>query len=204
MAAGSRAGAQGQGAPTSEVEAANVVDARVLDQGPDLGLLQVVDVVVVGGPEISAQASVMAGDDDAAAARLLLGVDAVLDTQAGGLDGVVQDGRVLVVTGASKVDDAVGGQHVLGAAGRVLSGAAGDELGVVVVEEILVQGNVLVLGEDGVIGLEAVLVQQGLVADGLDVCNGRGPVVSDGGLSCSGAGRSHSVQGHTEQRVLQT
>lgn len=64
---------------------------------------------MVGGAEVGAQAPVVAGDDDAAAARLLLGVDAVLDAQAGGLDGVVQDGRVLVVAGAAEVDDAVGG-----------------------------------------------------------------------------------------------
>jgi hypothetical protein len=30
---------------------------------------------------------------------------------------------------------------------------------------------VLLLGEDGVVGLEVVLLQQGLVTDGLDVCD---------------------------------
>ena len=102
------------------------------------------------------------------------GVNAVFDAQAGSLDSIVQNGRVFIVAGAAEVDDAVGGQDVLGATGRVLRSAASDELGVVVVEQVLVQGDVLLLGEDGVVFLEAILVQQGLVADGLDICSGNG------------------------------
>ena len=150
--------------------ASDVVDLGVLHEGPDLGLLQVVEVIVVGGAEVGAERAVVAGDDDAAAARGVLVVDAVLDAEAGGLDGVAQDGGVLVVADAAEVDDAVGGQEVLGAAGRVLGGAAGDELGVVVVEEVLVDAELVGFGEDGVVCLEGVLVEQGLVADGLDVC----------------------------------
>jgi hypothetical protein len=115
----------------------------------------------------------VAGDDDAAAAGGHGLLDAVLDAQAGGLDGVLEDGRVLVIADAADVDHAVGRQDVLGAAGRVLGGAAGDELGIEVVQEILVEGLVLLLGQDGVVGLEAVLVKQGLVAEGLDVCAAR-------------------------------
>lgn len=112
--------------------AANVVDVGVLDQAPDLGLLEVVEAVVVGGAEVGAHAAVVAGDDDAAAAGGLGRLDAVLDAQAGLLDGVLEDGGVLVVADAAEVDDAIVGQQVLGAAGRVLGGAAGDELGLVV------------------------------------------------------------------------
>lgn len=151
--------------------ASNVVDLGVLNEGPVLGLLQVVQVVVVGSAQVSAETAVVAGDDDAASAGGLLLVHAVLDTQASGLDGIVQRGSVLVVADAAKVDDAVGRQHVLGATGRVLGSTAGDELGVEVVEEVLVEAEVLFLGEDGVVGLEVVLLQQGLVTDGLDVCD---------------------------------
>lgn len=154
------------------MEATDVVHLGVLDELPDLGLLQVVQVVVVGSAEVGAQASVVAGDDGAATASLLLGVDAVLDAEASGLDGVVEDGRVLVVAGTADVDDAVGGQDVLGTSGAVLGSTAGDELGIVVVEEVLVEGDVLLLGEDGIVGLEAVLVEQGLVTNGLDVYGG--------------------------------
>ncbi len=155
---------------TGEVEATNVEDIGVLGKGPDLGLLQVVEVVVVGGAEVGAERAVVAGDNGAAAAGGLLGVDAVLDTKAGGLDGIVKGGGVLVIADAAKIDDAVGGEDVLGAAGAVLGGAAGDQLGLVVVEEVLVERDVLLLSQDGVVGLELVLVEELLVTDGLDVC----------------------------------
>ncbi len=152
------------------MEATNVEDIGVLGKSPDLGLLQVVKVVVVGGTEIGAEGAVVAGNDGAAAAGGVLGVDTVLDAEAGGLDGIVEGGGVLVVTDAAEVDDAVGGEDVLGATGAVLGGAAGNQLGLVVVEQVLVEGDVLLLGEDGVVGLELVLVEELLVTDSLDVC----------------------------------
>lgn len=154
---------------TSEVEATNVVNISVLNQAPDLRLLQVVKAIVVRSTEVSDQRAVLAGDDGAAAARLLSRIDAVLDTQASSLDGVVEDGRVLVVTGTSDVDDAVRGEDVLGATGRVLSSAAGDELGVVVVEQFLVERDVLLLGQDGIVGLEIILVEEFLATNSLDI-----------------------------------
>lgn len=149
---------------------ADIVDLGALDEAPDLGLLQVVQAVVVSGAQVGAETPVMAGDDDAAAAGGLGGLDTVLDAEAGLLDGVLEDGGVLVVADAAEVDDAVVGQDVLGAAGGVLGGAAGDELGLEVVQQVLVDGLVLVLGQDGVVGLEAVLGEELIVAVGLDVC----------------------------------
>lgn len=159
---------------TSEVEATNVVDLSILNELPDLGLLQVVDIVVVGGTEISAQASVVASNDNTASASLLLGVDSVLNTETSSLDGIVEDGRVLIVTSTTEVDNAVGRENVLGASGRVLGSTTGNELGVVVVQEVLIEGDMLLLGEDSIVGLEAILVEQGLVTKGLDVCERRG------------------------------
>ena len=185
------------GEPTGEVEATNVVVISVLNQAPDLGLLQVVKTVVVSSTEVSAERAVVAGNDDTAAASLLLGVDAVLDAQARLLDSIVKDSRVLVITGTAEVDDAVGGQDVLGTAGGVLGGATSNELGVVVVEKVFVEGNVLLLGEDGVVGLEAVLVEKGLVAEGLDVCSLSADLARD--EECQG------VRGKkpTQERVLE-
>lgn len=148
---------------------ANVVELGVLNQRPDIRALQVLEVIVVGSAQLGAHAAVVARDDDAAAAGGHLGVDAVLDAEAGLLAGLAEDGGVLVVAGAAEVDDAVRRQHVLGAAGRVLGGAAGNQLGIKVVEEVLVDVLVLRRGKDGVVGLELVLVQKGLVANGLDV-----------------------------------
>lgn len=152
------------------MEAANIENVGVLGKGPDLGLLQVVKVVVVGSAEVGAEGAVVAGDDGAAAAGGVLGVDTVLDAKASGLYGIMEGGGVLVVTNAAKVDDAVGRKDVLGAAGAVLGGAAGNQLGLVVVEEVLVERDVLLLGQDGVVGLELVLVEELLVTDSLDVC----------------------------------
>ena len=158
----------GRGAD-GEVVAADVVGLGVLDEAPDLRLLQMLEVVVVGGAKVGAETPVVTGDDNAATTGLFLGIDAVLDAETGGLNGIVKNGRVLVVAGAADVDDAVRGEDVLGTTGRVLGSSAGDELGVVVVEEVLEQGEVLLVGEDSVVGLELVLVKKSLVTLSLDV-----------------------------------
>lgn len=149
--------------------ATNVVHLSILDQAPDLGLLQVIESIVVRGTQIRAHAPVVARNHDATPPGGLRLLDAVLDTEAGLLDGVLEDGGVLVVADTTQVDDAVVGQQVLGAAGRVLGGATGDELGVVVVEQLLVQALVRVLSEDGIVGLQAVLGEELIAAEGLDV-----------------------------------
>lgn len=160
-----------RGGLTREVVATNVVHLGILNEAPDLRLLQVVEVVVVRSTKISTQTSVVAGNDNAAAAGLLLRVDTVLDAEASGRDGVVHDGRVLVITSTTKVDDAVGGQDVLGTTGGVLGSTTSNQLGVVVVEQVFVQREVLLLGEDSVIGLETILVEKGLVTNGLNICS---------------------------------
>lgn len=154
------------------METTNVVDLGVLDKGPDLGLLQVVKIVVVGSTKISAQAAIVASDDGTATSGLLLGVDTVFNTQTSSLDGIVENGRILVITSTTEVDDGVGGKDILGTASGVLGGTTGDELSVVVVEEILVETEVLFLGEDGVVSLEAVFVEQSLVTKCLDIYEG--------------------------------
>jgi len=140
------------------VVAANVVNLGVLDKRPDLRLLEVLKVIVVSSAQLGAHAAVVAGDDNAATACLHLGVDTVLDTQAGLLDGVVEDGGILVVTDTTEVDHAVGRKDILGSTSRVLRGTASDQLGIVVVEQVLKDALVLLLGQDGVIGLEAILL----------------------------------------------
>lgn len=155
-----------------EVETADVEEVGVLGELPDLGALEVVDVVEVGSAELGAEGAVDAGDDGAAAAGGGLGVDAVLDAQADLLDGVAQDGGVLVVADAAEVHDAVGRQDVLGAAGRVLRRTARDQLRIVVIQQLLVQREVLLLGQDRVVRLQVILLQEILSADGLDVQEG--------------------------------
>ena len=160
------------------METANIVVLGVLDKAPDLGLLKVVKVVVVSGTEVSAETAVVASDDNSATTGRLAGVDAVLNAEAGLLDGIVEGGGVLVVAGTTQVDDAVGGQDVLGTTSGVLGGTAGDEFGVVVGQEVFVEGNMLLLGQNSVIGLEVVLLEESFVTEGLDVCRGNEPRVS--------------------------
>lgn len=149
----------------------NVVSLGILNQLPNLGLLQMVEVVVVGGSQIRAHAAVMARDDHTATAGGVLRVDAVLDTQTGLLDGIMKDSGVLVVAHTTDVDHAVGRQDILCTTGGVLRGTAGQQLRLVVVQEILVEAEMLLLGENGIVGFETILLEQLLVAEGLDVLN---------------------------------
>ena len=57
------------------------------------------------------------------------------------------------------------GRVYLGAAGGVLGGAAGDEFGVAVLEQVFVEAHVFFFGEDGVVGLEAVFFEHGGISD---------------------------------------
>ena len=151
------------------MEATDIVEAGAFYELPDIRTLEMGEVVVVRSSEVSAEAAVVAGDDDATATGRLLGVNAVLNAEADLADGIAEDGGILVVADAAEVDDAVGGQDVLGAAGGVLGGAAGDQFRVVVVQQLLVQRDVLRLGQDRIVRLEPILVEQLLVAHGLDV-----------------------------------
>lgn len=175
---------------------ANVVGLGVLDEGPDGGRLQVLEVVVVGGTEIRDHGAVAGGHNNGAAAGGLLLVDTVLDTQTGLGGGLVQDVGVLVLADTAEEDDAVSGQDVLGTTGGVLGSTAGGQGGIAVVEEVLVDTEVLGLGKDGVVGLDLVGVEGSLVAVGNDVCE-----MLVGGTAVRGGWRGRR---RTEERVLQT
>lgn len=161
------------GRADSEVVTADIVGLGVLNESPDIRTLQMLKVVVVGGAELGAHTPVVAGDDNATAAGRDLGVHTVLNTEASLLAGLAEDIGVLVVANTTEVDDAVGRQEVLGTTGSVLGGATGNQLGIVVVEEVLVDASMLLLSEDGIVGLEAILLEEGLVAEGLNVCTHR-------------------------------
>lgn len=121
------------------------------------------DLVLVCGGEVGAHAPVVAGDDDGASAGGHVVVDAVDGVEADLLVGLDEHIGVLVLSNAADEDDRVLGQHVLCASGSVLGGTTGVEVGLVVGQEVIVDAQVLVLGENGIVGLESVLVEQGLV-----------------------------------------
>ena len=55
------------------------------------------------------------------------------------------------------------GTH-LSASGSILCGSASDELGVAVLEQVLVYAHVLFLGEYCVVGLEAIFFEHGFIS----------------------------------------
>lgn len=140
-----------------EVVATDVDELGLLDQGPDLWLLQVLHLVVVGSSKVGDHGSVVTSNNDTAAAGLLLWIDTVLDTKTGLLVGLLQDVGILVVTDAAKVDDGVVWEDILGTAGGVLGGSASNELGVELLE-IIVETEMLLLSENGIILLQVVLL----------------------------------------------
>lgn len=147
------------------MEATNVVNLGVLDLLPDVVLLQVLQLVVVGGSKVCAERAVVASDDDTTASSGGLLVVEVLGLHTSLLADVLEGLAVLVLANTANVEDRLGGQDVRGTAGGVLRSTTGDEHGLVVLNQILVETHVLLgVGEDRVVGLEAVLLEELLIA----------------------------------------
>ena len=126
-----------------------------------LGLLEVRDLVVVGGVEGGAEGALAAVDEDAAGTGRGGLVDHVVDVDALGfarLDHLVAE-RILA--DAAHVRGGLGGaEHPLRDADGVLGGAARDVLDLEVLDHVVVHRGVLLLGEDRVVELEVVLVEE--------------------------------------------
>lgn len=97
----------------SQVVTTDVVELSLLDERPDVGGLQVLNLVLVGGSEVSAHAAVVASDDNTALAGRGVLIDAVLGVDTGLLAGLLEDVTVLVLTNAANVHDGVVREHVL-------------------------------------------------------------------------------------------
>ena len=151
----------------SQVVTTDVEELGALDVLPDLGLLQVVDIVKVGGSKVGAERAVVAGDDNTAASGRSLLIVAVQGLDASLLVDLFESLAVLVLADTANVDGGVLGEDVLGTAGRVLCSSTGNEHGIVVLDQVLVEAEVLLLGEDGIVGLEAVLLEKLLIAGGI-------------------------------------
>lgn len=104
---------QNGGNTDSQVVATDVVDLSLLNERPDMGLLQVLNLVLVGSGEVSAHAAVVTGDDDTALAGGLHIVDTVLGVDTSLLAGLLQDLAILVLTDAADVDNGVVREQVL-------------------------------------------------------------------------------------------
>jgi hypothetical protein len=95
------------------VVATDVVELSLLDQRPDVGLLQVLNLVLVGSSEVGAHAAVVASDNNTALASGLSLVHTVLGVDTSLLAGFLQDVTELVLANAANVDDGVLGEQVL-------------------------------------------------------------------------------------------
>lgn len=93
--------------------AADEIERGLLDKRPDIGRLEVLDFVLVGGGQMRAHAAIVACDDDAAAAGGGVRVHAVFHAKAGGLACGPKDGGIFVGTDAADVEDALGWEDVL-------------------------------------------------------------------------------------------
>ena len=148
----------------SQVEATNVVNLGVLDLLPDVVLLQMLDLVVVGSSEVGAHGAVVASDDNTAAAGGRLLVVEVLGLDTSICRDLLKSLTVLVLANAADVYDRLGLEDVRSTPGSVLGGTASNEDGVVVLEQVLVQSHVLLwVGEDGIVVLQAILFKKSLV-----------------------------------------
>lgn len=97
----------------SQVETTDIEELGLLDERPDVGLLQVLKLVLVGSSEMSAHAAVVASDDDTALSGGLGLVDTVLSVDAGLLAGLLKDVTILVLADTANVDNRVVGKKVL-------------------------------------------------------------------------------------------
>jgi hypothetical protein len=172
----------------SQVVTTDVVDLGLLNQRPDLRLLEVLKLVLVGGSKVGAHAAVVAGDDNTTLASGLGLIDTVLGVDTGLLAGLLEDITEFVLTDTTDVDNGLLGEHVLGTSSismldpksdvlktylgttsGVLSGTTGDQLGIAG-KQILVDTHMLLLGEDSIIGLQAILIQEsGIATDGVNI-----------------------------------
>lgn len=98
----------------SQVVTTDVVELGLLDQRPDLGLLEVLKLVLVGGSEVGAHAAVVASDDNTTLTSGLGLIDAVLGVDTGLLASILEDVTELVLTDTTDVDNGLLREHVLG------------------------------------------------------------------------------------------
>jgi hypothetical protein len=98
-----------------QVETTDVIDLCGLNELPDLGGLEVLNLVLVGGGKLGNQGTFIAGNDDSTTSSGLGGIDEVLRADSS-LDGAGMAELIggLVVSDTSDVDNGIGGENVLG------------------------------------------------------------------------------------------
>ena len=163
--------------------ASHVKDLCILYLLPDLVLLQMLNLVVVGGREIGAKRAVVAGDDNTAAACGRLLVVEILGLDASLAHNLLERLAVLVFSDAANVDGRVRLEDILlesyqlllcprlpmpstylGTSGSVLRRTACNELCIKVLDEVVIEAHVLLwICEDSIVGIQAILLEKLLI-----------------------------------------
>jgi hypothetical protein len=97
----------------SQVVATDIVELGLLNQRPDLGLLQVLDLILIGSSEVGAHTAVVASDDNTALTGGLSLINTVLSVDTSLLAGLLEDVTELVLADAADVDNGLLREHVL-------------------------------------------------------------------------------------------
>lgn len=153
----------------SQVIATNKVKLCLLNQFPDIRTLEVCQIVLVGGAQLCAHRAVVTGNDHTATTGGFRLIDTVLDAETSLGSRLAQRLGIGIVADAAKVDDGIRREKVAGSASSVLGAAASNQRRRVIVEQIIIDREMLLLGEDCIVGLEGVLVQKCLISFGRDV-----------------------------------
>lgn len=168
------------------MEATDEVDLGFFDQVPDMRLLQVLNLIVIGSSKVSAQTTIVARDYDTTNTRWLFLVDAIFCVNTSLFANVPEQLAILVFADAADVGNRVGWKDILDyrrkriyqntldqrhySAVSYLSTTScvlrrttsnADCLGVL--SKVFKQTHVLLLGKDCVIGLQAIFLKKGVI-----------------------------------------
>lgn len=99
----------------SQVVTTDIVDLGLLDQRPDLGLLEVLNLVLIGSSKVGAHAAVVASDDNTTFTGGLGLIDTVLGVDTSLLASLLEHVTILILTDTAYVDNGLLRKHVLGA-----------------------------------------------------------------------------------------
>lgn len=96
-----------------QMVATDEVDLSLLNEAPDLGLLEVIKLVLVGSSQMGNQASVVASDDDTTSTGGLNIIHTVLNSETSLCTGLPEDIGILVLANAADVEDRVLRENIL-------------------------------------------------------------------------------------------
>lgn len=156
-----------------EEKSGNVIKRGTFHNFPLSLLLEMIDLVGVGGGEVGDQRTMVASDENSTGTGGNLGVGLVLNVHTVALDTFSHLGGEFIVTNCADEGGRIGElKHPLRDTDGVLSGTTSDEFRLVGRNQFRVQRLVLVLGENGIVLIQLILLEQGRVDGGGNIQEG--------------------------------